>query len=224
MVNTSIRSPDHLRETVPRHSATRATECTRAPDVGELMDMTINGAKRAARALREQLSATGLTHSRALEIVAQQLGYPDWNTASARLQARTGLGSPVPVLRSLDEARAREFYVGFLWLHDRVGAPIRAELASVHAAATRPTGYRSVRASWRWHTWLDDLGAGRRCGDTAEGASGQALQLLKCVRVSTPMHPAGRLWRFTTLSPTQSDSVSPNPIRTTNCKGVKTIR
>lgn len=83
-------------------------------DVGELMDMTIDEAKRAARVLREQLLEAGLTHSRALEIVAQQLGYQDWNTASARLQPRSEIGVPVPVLRSLDEARAREFYLGFL--------------------------------------------------------------------------------------------------------------
>jgi hypothetical protein len=78
------------------------------------MDMTVNDAKLAARSLREQLSETGITHSRALEIVARQLGYRDWNTASAALDARGGVGAPVPVLRSLDEARAREFYVEFL--------------------------------------------------------------------------------------------------------------
>jgi hypothetical protein len=49
------------------------------------MNMTIDEAKRAARILRDQLPEAGLTHSRALEIVAQQLGYQDWNTASAKL-------------------------------------------------------------------------------------------------------------------------------------------
>lgn len=78
------------------------------------MDMTLDEAKLAARVLRDQLPGTGLTHSRALEIVAQQLGYQDWNTASARLQVRDGMGWPIPVLRSLDEARAREFYVDYL--------------------------------------------------------------------------------------------------------------
>lgn len=71
-------------------------------------------AKRAARVLREQLPKADLTHSRALEVVAQQLGYRDWNTASARLHKDAEIGVPVPVLRSLDEARAREFYLGFL--------------------------------------------------------------------------------------------------------------
>ncbi len=78
------------------------------------MDMTIDKAKRAARVLREQLPEADLTHSRALEIVAQQLGYRDWNTASAGLHQHAEIGVPVPVLRSLDEARAREFYLGFL--------------------------------------------------------------------------------------------------------------
>lgn len=78
------------------------------------MDMTVNDAKRAARILREQLPEAGLTHSRALEIVARQLGYRDWNTASAKLSAQDGIGAPIPVLRSLDEARAREFYIDYL--------------------------------------------------------------------------------------------------------------
>lgn len=78
------------------------------------MDMTIDEAKRAARILRDQLPAEGLTHSRALEIVAHQLGYRDWNTASARLSAHRGMSAPVPVLRSLDETRAREFYIDYL--------------------------------------------------------------------------------------------------------------
>jgi hypothetical protein len=78
------------------------------------MDMTIEQAKRAARSLRDQLPDLGLTHSRALEIVANQLGYRDWNTASAGLSPGGGIGVPIPVLRSLDETRAREFYIGYL--------------------------------------------------------------------------------------------------------------
>lgn len=85
------------------------------------MKATIEDAKRAARVLREQVPQ--LTHSQALEVVARQLGHRDWNTASARLPPispgsgwvdRAGMGVPVPVLRSLDEARAREFYVDYL--------------------------------------------------------------------------------------------------------------
>lgn len=78
------------------------------------MDVTLDDAKRAARVLREKMSTTDLTHSKALEIVAQQLGFRDWNTASAQLSAHRDMSAPVPVLRSLDEARAREFYIDYL--------------------------------------------------------------------------------------------------------------
>ncbi|WP_275001510.1 glyoxalase superfamily protein [Promicromonospora iranensis] len=108
------------------------------------MDLTPDDAKTAARVLRRMLADTGVTisHSRGLEIVAAQLGFADWNTASARLPAQlppgrlpvvppvppvppgpparphrprpTGFGRAVPVLRVQDEARAREFYVGYL--------------------------------------------------------------------------------------------------------------
>jgi hypothetical protein len=78
------------------------------------MDMTTEEAKRAARILREQLPEASLTHSRALEIVARQLGHRDWNTASAKLISQDGIGTPIPVLRSLDDARAREFYIDYL--------------------------------------------------------------------------------------------------------------
>lgn len=63
-----------------------------------------------------------IAHSRALEIVAAQLGFADWNTAAARLPARStagpagsaGFGPAVPVLRVHDEALARQFYVDYL--------------------------------------------------------------------------------------------------------------
>ena len=81
------------------------------------MDLTLDDAKTAARALRRALAAADVTisHSRALEIVATQLGFVDWNTASAQLSAQpAGFGPTVPVLRVHDEARAREFYVDYL--------------------------------------------------------------------------------------------------------------
>lgn len=78
------------------------------------MDLTLDDAKRAARVLREQLRDADLSHSQALEIVARQLGFRDWNTASARLPGARGISAPVPVLRSLDETRAREFYRDYL--------------------------------------------------------------------------------------------------------------
>lgn len=81
------------------------------------MDLTPDDAKSAARALRRSLAASGIeiSHSRALESVAHQLGYADWNTAAARLTAhRAGTGAAVPLLRIQDEQIARRFYVDFL--------------------------------------------------------------------------------------------------------------
>ncbi|QAY71757.1 bleomycin resistance family protein [Xylanimonas protaetiae] len=72
--------------------------------------MTTEDLKRAARVLRTEL---GITHSRALELVAHQRGYKDWNTAAA-MSEPAGLGAPVPVLRMSDVERTRELYVGFL--------------------------------------------------------------------------------------------------------------
>ncbi|SMX72895.1 glyoxalase superfamily protein [Brevibacterium linens] len=81
------------------------------------MHLTLNDAKTAARTLRRCLAAADATisHSRALEIVAQQLGFTDWNTASARLSAvHSGTGVSVPVLRIHDAALARDFYLDYL--------------------------------------------------------------------------------------------------------------
>lgn len=78
------------------------------------MSLTVDDAKRAARVLREQMPDAGLTHAQALEVVARQLGHRDWNTASALLTKRSDTGVPIPVFRSLDETRAREFYVDYL--------------------------------------------------------------------------------------------------------------
>lgn len=82
------------------------------------MDLTITTAKAAAHALRQEMTQSGVTlsHSRALEVVAHQMGYRDWNTAAAELQAQQApeIGAPVPVLRIQDERRAREFYLDYL--------------------------------------------------------------------------------------------------------------
>ena len=82
---------------------------------------TIENAKRMAKSLRTLLEARDheVTHSVALEMVAQQLGYKDWNTASAALpHGLTGseikLEKAIPILRMFDEAKAREFYLDFL--------------------------------------------------------------------------------------------------------------
>lgn len=100
---------------MPGQPSNAGTELhTGTGDVGEVMDLNLGDAKRAARVLRDQLPDADLTHSKALEIVAQQLGFRDWNTASAGLSAHGGMSAPVPVLRSLDETRAREFYIDYL--------------------------------------------------------------------------------------------------------------
>lgn len=81
------------------------------------MDLTPSDAETAARALRRGLAAADIAigHSQALELVAQQLGFADWNTAAAALSAaRTGSGKAVPVLRIQDESLARAFYVDYL--------------------------------------------------------------------------------------------------------------
>lgn len=81
------------------------------------MHFTLKDAKTAARTLRRSLAETdiSISHGRALEIVSQQLGFTDWNTASARLSAvRPGTGAPVPVLRIHDEGLATEFYLDYL--------------------------------------------------------------------------------------------------------------
>jgi len=105
----------HLRATVPGQLSNAGTGLTTGiENVGEVMDVNIDDAKRAARVLRDQIPDAALTHSQALEIVAQQLGFRDWNTASAGLPPHGGMSAPVPVLRSLDETRAREFYIDYL--------------------------------------------------------------------------------------------------------------
>jgi len=87
---------------------------------GIAVNPSIDDAKSMARRLRAAMDARGLaaTHSDTLELVAAQLGFRDWNTASAALGA-IGSGGPhftqsVPVMLSLDEAKCREFYCRFL--------------------------------------------------------------------------------------------------------------
>lgn len=75
--------------------------------------------KSMAKTLRSGLAAQGIDipHALALELVAQQFGAADWNTLSARIGAYRAepLVKPViPVIRSFDEDKAREFYLGYL--------------------------------------------------------------------------------------------------------------
>ncbi|EJN22514.1 hypothetical protein PMI35_04857 [Pseudomonas sp. GM78] len=84
---------------------------------------SIEQAKQMAKQLRASLEERNqsLSHSTALELVAQQLGYKDWNTASAMLAPAAPqptptvtFDKPIPILRMFDEAKAREFYLDFL--------------------------------------------------------------------------------------------------------------
>jgi len=82
---------------------------------------SIDQAKQMAKTLRATLQGREheVSHSTALEMVAQQLGYKDWNTASALL-AQPAISDAIrfdraiPIIRSFDEAKAREFYLDFL--------------------------------------------------------------------------------------------------------------
>ena len=82
------------------------------------MHTTLAEAKAAAKALRQRLNDDGISrsHSQALEIVASQLGFPDWNTAHAALDVPTTalLDAPIPVLRIHDATIARSFYLDYL--------------------------------------------------------------------------------------------------------------
>jgi len=77
--------------------------------------------KSMAKSLRSELSIRkiDITHSTALEIVARQFGVNDWNVLAAKLgniKAPEGIyfERAYPILRIFDEAKAKEFYIGFL--------------------------------------------------------------------------------------------------------------
>jgi catechol 2,3-dioxygenase-like lactoylglutathione lyase family enzyme len=83
--------------------------------------MTLDDGKKMARALRDALAAksVAVTHSQALELVAQMLGHADWNTMAAIEGPGSGgeiagLTDAIPILRSFDEAKAKAFYVELL--------------------------------------------------------------------------------------------------------------
>ncbi|WP_136475623.1 glyoxalase superfamily protein [Pseudomonas sp. DG56-2] len=83
--------------------------------------LSIEKAKRMAKRLRSALQASDheVSHANALELVARQLGYKDWNTAAALLPAEAPqpvitFDKAIPILRMFDETKAREFYLDFL--------------------------------------------------------------------------------------------------------------
>ncbi|MEJ5861942.1 glyoxalase superfamily protein [Pseudomonas farsensis] len=82
---------------------------------------SIAQAKHMAKRLRAHYATHNLTisHSAALEQVADQLGYKDWNTAAAALDDTPAVTAVsfercIAILRIFDEAKAREFYCDFL--------------------------------------------------------------------------------------------------------------
>lgn len=82
---------------------------------------TFRDAKAMAKAMREALAAGSVevSHSEALEIVARQFGFDNWNILAAKMDERdssAGIAfrTVAPIFRIFDEAKAREFYVGFL--------------------------------------------------------------------------------------------------------------
>ncbi|MGP3358736.1 glyoxalase superfamily protein, partial [Escherichia coli] len=84
--------------------------------------LSIEQAKQMAAKLKSSLEMRGhkISYSAALETVSQQLGYKDWNTASAALlppvvpQPQIHFIKTIPILRMFDERKAREFYLEFL--------------------------------------------------------------------------------------------------------------
>lgn len=109
---------------------------------------SFHNAKTMAKTLREELAAKSLdiSHGQALELVARMFGFADWNTHAARIAAEEAEAEAarktsvrfkpaIPIIRFFDEAKAREFYVGFLgfavdWEHRfHPGAPLYMQLS-----------------------------------------------------------------------------------------------
>lgn len=80
--------------------------------------------KRMAKDLRAALAVRGteISHSDALELVAKQYGFENWNVLSAKIggeeksvrKEACSFEPVIPVLRTFDEAKTREFYFDFL--------------------------------------------------------------------------------------------------------------
>ncbi|MEQ4208465.1 glyoxalase superfamily protein [Actinopolymorpha sp. B9G3] len=91
---------------------------------------TFRDAKAMAKALRTEAldrQQVDLSHSEALEIVARQFGFDNWNILAAKITSETGDGGDtnqenaglrltpaIPILRIFSEEKAKEFYVDFL--------------------------------------------------------------------------------------------------------------
>jgi hypothetical protein len=89
----------------------------------------LNTLKDQARRLRSRLQAGGenIGHSRALELIAAQYGYNDWNTLHAALGNRRGPESLAP------GSRVTGAYLG---------QPFSARVVGIHAITSSPGSYR----------------------------------------------------------------------------------
>ena len=94
-----------------------------------------------AKAMREALAARGaeIGHGEALDIVSKQFGFDNWNILSARIdgqgRAAFAFDPATPIFRIFDEAKARDFYCGWLsmtvdWEHRfHPNAPLYMQVA-----------------------------------------------------------------------------------------------
>ena len=100
----------------------------------------VSQAKAMAKALRAELRAEGvdIPHAQALEIVARQFGFANWNVLSAQLKPLDGdvkIRPAIPIIRIFDEEKALEFYRGYLgfsvdWEHRHTpDLPLYAQLS-----------------------------------------------------------------------------------------------
>lgn len=83
--------------------------------------LTFPDAKNMARSLGAGLANrnVAITHAQALELVAGQFGFDDWNVLAAKIAATDhddaiAFTETAQIMRIFDEAKAKEFYVGFL--------------------------------------------------------------------------------------------------------------
>lgn len=82
----------------------------------------VRDAKLMARSLKAELAKSNLeiSHSQALELVARQLGFEQWNILAARIEAgetppaKISFEPPIPIFRIFDVDKAMEFYRDYL--------------------------------------------------------------------------------------------------------------
>ncbi|MHC9235658.1 glyoxalase superfamily protein [Pseudooceanicola sp. 502str34] len=131
------------------------------------MTLTIDAAKAQAKALRQALAAQGtaVSHSQALELVAQQHGARDWNT----LHARLGLGNAPPELKLGSRVEAR--YLGQSCRGEVVGlsGPEGFRKVEIKLDAPVDTVQSEHFSNWRHriHATLDTEGRSHSC--TSDG-------------------------------------------------------